>query len=148
MTEPDQTQQQIMKAIADCKNDDLRAVLVLFHGGFQALGEKIDNVLKNEDAIKQIALNGHTDTHSQDHDWIKVYRRHSDRFVRDHEQLSRLDFAKLEKISAWAEDQMQYQQAIANSRRRVGEGVAINILTSLVSILGTILAIGAYIYFN
>lgn len=148
MTEPDQTQQQIMKAIADCKNDDLRAVLVLFHGGFQALGEKIDNVLKNEDAIKQIALNGHTDTHSQDHDWIKVYRRHSDRFVRDHEQLSRLDLTKLEKISAWVEAQMQHQQAIANSRRRVGEGVAINILTSLVSILGTILAIGAYIYFN
>ena len=65
----------IMQAIADCKDDDLRAILLIIHSGFSQLNAKVDSVLSNEELIQRIALNGHYEVHSEDHRWIAKERQ-------------------------------------------------------------------------
>ena len=59
-----------MEAIGSCRDDNLRTVLILVHAGFEELGNKIDAMWDDEKAIQDMALNGVSEGHAQDHiDW-------------------------------------------------------------------------------
>ena len=69
-TTSESVQDRILETIAGCADENMRSLLVLFHAGFEDLGNKIDAMLSDEVALKEIVLNGITDGHAQDHlDW-------------------------------------------------------------------------------
>lgn len=67
---PESVKDRILETITSCTDENTRSLLVLFHAGFEELGRKIDAVLSDELALKDIVLNGVSDGHAQDHlDW-------------------------------------------------------------------------------
>jgi hypothetical protein len=122
------TTDQIMQAIADCKDEDLRAVLIIIHSGFSQLNSKIDAVLKNEDQIKRIALNGSYDHHDEDHrEWRE--------FKKTHPNGKCAYVMKMEKEA----------EAASNSKRSVFESVAAHFLIAGLTLLGAWLLAGIYL---
>lgn len=122
------TTDQIMQAIADCKDEDLRAVLIIIHSGFSQLNSKIDAVLKNEDKIKRIALNGSYDHHDEDHhDWRAFKLTHP------------------EGKCAYVRQLEREAEADSNSKRSVFESVAAHFLTAGLTLLGAWLLAGIYL---
>lgn len=61
---------KIMKAIEACEDKSLQIVHLLMLEVLDSIGRKIDTVLKDEEAFRQMVLNGDAGTHTQDHrDW-------------------------------------------------------------------------------
>jgi hypothetical protein len=121
------TTDQIMQAIADCKDEDLRAVLIIIHSGFSQLNVKIDAVLKNEDQIKRIALNGSYDHHDEDHKEWREFRK-----TRPDGKCSYV--VRMEKE----------EETLNNSKRSVFQTVIAHFLTATITLLGSALLAGIY----
>lgn len=60
--------------IAEEPDPKLRALLAAISAMFGRLEEKLDVALADEQALRQMVLNGHSDTHSDDHDHVAKCR--------------------------------------------------------------------------
>lgn len=120
------TKAAILKAISDCGDDNMRAILLLMLAVLEEIGSKIDAVMSDEKAIREIVLNGHTAVHDDDHEWIAQFR----------------DTRPAGKCS-YVLRMEQAEETAARSKRKVGEEVVSKVLVSALSILATLLLMGA-----
>jgi hypothetical protein len=98
---------QIMKAINDTNDPAMRTVLLLMLGVFEEIGGKIDNILKNERALRETVLNGHTDSHHSHHEWV------SKRMQRDEE---------IEEVIDWVAAKMVQEREAEEDKRKIKVG--------------------------
>lgn len=128
---------QIMRLI-DAENDHkARNQLMLMLGiieamdaGFARVEKKIDIVLKDEEAIKRIALNGLVPTHHDDHDWLKVHRR-------DHVEVYRPLLERAAPMLEWMEGFKQRQEEAEKDKKTL----AMRFLSAIVSHIGTAIGV-------
>lgn len=103
----------ILKAINETNDPAMKTVLLLLLGVFEEIGSKIDNVLNNEQAIKSMVLNGHEPVHHKHHEWLET------RIQRDKD---------IEVIIAWVGKKMLEEEQNAESKRKVRDGLLIEVL--------------------
>jgi hypothetical protein len=72
---------EIMAQIAIANDETQRNFLILLLGildqqtaQYEMLNHKLDAILSDEKAIRNTVLNGHADTHHDDHDYVKEMR--------------------------------------------------------------------------
>lgn len=126
----------IMAALEETEDKAMRTILLLLLGVFEHVGgelsgvnSKLDAILADERALKDKVLNGHADTHDDDHDWLHEYRG---------------TVARRESVCAWAEAQMAAQEAAAQERKtdwrafrsRLFEGAAVMLIGALSAAAG------------
>ena len=119
------TKPAILKAIADCQDDNMRAVLLLMLAVLEEIGGKIDSVMSDEKTIRDMVLNGHSAIHDDDHVWIAQCRA-----------------KQVEEVCAWAHLKMKEEAETSHSWRRVSEHVVGKIVIAAISILGTLVVVG------
>lgn len=117
------TKSRIIQAIADCKDDAMRSVLLIMLAVLEEIGSKIDAVMHDEQALREIVLNGHTATHGADHDWIAKFRGQAHEYPDDH---------------AWIARKRAEEEDDKRSKRRVGEDVISHIIVAGLSVAGTV----------
>jgi len=115
----------IIKAIADCKDDNMRAVLLLMLAVLEEIGAKIDMVMSDEKTIREMVLNGHSAVHDDDHVWIAQYRE-----------------SRPGGKCAYVLRKEREEAEAAGSRRKISEEVISKILIAVFSILGTLMFAG------
>lgn len=62
---------EILAAIAKTDDSNMKSVLLLMLGVFENIGGKLDNLMRNEDAMRSMVLNGHAPVHHDHHQWIE-----------------------------------------------------------------------------
>ena len=120
----------IMKAISETNDPAMRVVLALMLGVFEEIGSKIDSVLKNERAIRETVLNGHTDAHHGHHEWLERRIKKDD---------------QIDVIIGWAENKIMKEREAEEDARKVKVDVtskvfgyiAVAIVTAGITYLGT-----------
>jgi len=60
----------ILTAIDEATDPNMRTIMVFLAKMFDDLSTKIDSVLSNEAAMRQMVLNGHADKHHAHHEWV------------------------------------------------------------------------------
>lgn len=122
----------ILAEIAKTDDSHLKTILLLMFGvleqgekGLQRIEQKIDKVLKDEQAIKKLALNGHEMNHHEHHDWIA-------------------DRIKNGGHCQWAIKKQQ-QEAEATQNKK---SLVMKFMESIVSHVGTAVAVGLIAYFT
>ena len=123
----DELTEDIMNAIAGCDDPNMKAVLLIVHNGFAKLSSKIDAVLSDEETIKNIVLNGHSATFSDDMTWL-----HSFRMSRPNGKCPYV--VRMEAA----------EELVNRSKRKVFESVAAHAITAITSILAAWLVTGMY----
>jgi hypothetical protein len=118
---------EIMRAIAECEDQSMKAVLLIIHSGFGRLSMKIDAVLQDESAIKSIVLNGHTATFHDDMDWLHNFRTN-----RPNGKCPFVLKAEAEALAA------------ANSKRKISENIMEKLIVATITALLTMLGIGMH----
>lgn len=66
---------EIMSSIGKTEDPQLKMILLLMLGVLEEIGSKIDGALADRKALRESVLNGHADTHHDDHEWVKERRR-------------------------------------------------------------------------
>lgn len=61
---------EILKAIADTGDKNLKTILLLLLGVLEELGTKIDAMGSDERALREVVLNGHEEVHHGHHEWV------------------------------------------------------------------------------
>lgn len=61
---------EILKAIADTGDKNLKTILLLLLGVLEELGAKIDAIGSDERALREVVLNGHEEVHHGHHEWV------------------------------------------------------------------------------
>jgi hypothetical protein len=74
-TSDEALREQIMQAIGECKDDSLRDVLLLMLSVLDSIGRKIDAVMRDEKAIREMVLNGDSASHHDDHKEWAAFRQ-------------------------------------------------------------------------
>lgn len=61
---------KIMMAIQECDDKSMKVVLLMMLEILDSISRKIDAVMRDEESIRELVLNGDSATHAQDHrDW-------------------------------------------------------------------------------
>ena len=121
----DTTKPAILKAIADCKDDNMRAVLLLMLAVLEEIGSKIDSVMSDEKTIREMVLNGHSGIHDNDHEWIAQFRE-----------------SRPGGKCAFVLRKEREEAEAAASKRKISEEVVSKILIAVLSVLGTLMVAG------
>lgn len=103
----------ILKAINETNDAALKTVLLLLLGVFEEIGDKIDNVLTNEKLLRSTVLNGIEPVHHKHHDWIE-------------QRIARDDEIKL--LTSWVKLKIQEERDSRDSKRKVRDGLVLEIL--------------------
>ena len=61
---------EILKAIADTGDKNLKTILLLLLGVLEELGTKIDAMGSDERALREVVFNGHEEVHHGHHEWV------------------------------------------------------------------------------
>jgi hypothetical protein len=70
VTHPFNVRAEILTAIGKTSDENLKMILLLMLGILDEISGKIDTVISDEQSIKTLVLNGHSDAHHAHHDWI------------------------------------------------------------------------------
>lgn len=108
---------EILSAIAKTDDQHMKTVLLLMLGVFEEIGSKIDSVLKNERALRETVLNGHTDAHHSHHEWLDK------RIRRDPE---------IDMLLQWVMQQRTNDIDNAGSKRKIRDGLIEKVLWALI----------------
>lgn len=127
----DDITEDIMQAIAETADPNMKAILLIVHSGFGKLSAKIDAVLNDEATIKNIVLNGHSATFSDDMTWLHNFR------------MSRPGGKCPFVVKAEAEEALAQ-----SSKRKILETISAHALTAAATLLGAWLIAGAYMSFK
>lgn len=114
----------ILKAINETNDPAMKTVLLLLLGVFEEIGNKIDSVLSNEQALRATVLNGHEPVHHKHHEWIDV------RMARDKE---------LEELIDWVKAKKAAEANNATSSRKIRDDLIAKALSwALAGVLGVV----------
>lgn len=128
----------ILKAIAETQDHNLKTILLLLLGVLEELGSKIDAIADDEKGLREAVLNGHAKDHDAHHEWIAA------KIITAKDQ---------DKVCNWAAKQMQDEAE--NARTKADEAradkraardavirtVTASIITGLIAVVGTLLAL-------
>jgi hypothetical protein len=139
----------ILSEIAKTDDSSMKSILLLLFGvleqgerGLHRIEMKIDKVLKDEQAIKKLALNGHELNHHAHHDWISdriADECHKDcGWVGEQRKLE----AEMKPVCEWAKGEMAKSVEAAQTKK----GLVIKFLESIVGHIGTAIAVFAIAY--
>lgn len=98
----------ILKAINETNDPAMKTVLLLLLGVFEEIVDKIDDVLHNEQVLRERVLNGHEPVHHKHHEWV------AQRMNRDSE---------IEPMISWVKLQMEEQKDGKRWRMDVAKSV-------------------------
>jgi hypothetical protein len=117
-------------------------VLETYESGIRRIEVKIDAVLRDEQTIKRMALNGHEVNHHAHHDWVA--ERIASECHKNCEWVSeQRDLAtEMEPVCAWAKEEMAKAEEAAKTKK----GLVIKFLEAIVGHLGTAIAVFAIAY--
>jgi hypothetical protein len=116
-TSDEALREQIMAAIGECKDDSLRAVLLLMLAVLDSIGRKIDAVMRDEKTIKEMVLNGDSASHHDDHKEWAAFRQEWNQ-LRPVIALMQTRHAHGGQC-AWSAGQIELQKDDAKSRRAI-----------------------------
>lgn len=117
----------ILDAIQGDEEVTNRTVLRLLLIVVEEIGDKIDTILSDECSLRETVLNGHSETHHADHDWVKARR-----------------IEKCEEVCKWSREQMEAKrQEVKDSKElamagkkalieQITKSVAIGIISALI----------------
>lgn len=119
---------EILSAIAKTNDDNMKMLLLLMLGVLEEIGGKVDTVLKNENAMRTMVLNGHAPKHHDHHDWVEK------RMNRDGE---------LEPLIYWAAEKMRQEKEDSRNVRKmmldaVGKGVLYLLIGGIGAFVGSV----------
>ena len=135
---------EILTRISQTQDENMRIILLLLlgvmeHGAdeIKKVGDKIDDLKRDEIALRKTVLNGLADTHHDDHLWLTDHRRFSEanQFL--------IDRAK--PCMDWVEEQINLQEEAKQNRKSWLQKAFEGFFNQLGTILAT--ALGTYIYF-
>ncbi len=142
------TRADIMAAIATMQDPNQRAVLMLLLKVLDDIGAKIDAVLADENKLREMVLNGHSEQHDEHHVWVQRQIIHDEDHLRHHRWVQEHIEHGCDDVCAWARTKMAEEKENSASRRRVFEGWASEIGRHIITILLTIFGLGLYAYFS
>ncbi len=70
-----QVRSDYLAAVAKINDESMRAAFLLLLGVMDEISKKLDNVMADEKGLREAVLNGHSETHDDDHEWIKNQRK-------------------------------------------------------------------------
>ena len=144
MTNEEGTKSKIMQAIADCSDNNMRAVLLLMLGTLEEIGEKIDLAMKDEKSLRDLVLNGYSEIHNDDHDWLFRMRPVIGRWSDTIAWADTFRGIRKDGMCNYVREQLVQQKANSSSKRHIGEELIIHALVSITSVVITLLSVGAY----
>lgn len=142
------TRADIMAAIATMQDPNQRAVLMLLLKVLDDIGGKIDAVLADEKALREMVLNGYSDQHDAHHNWIARQLVHDEDHLRHHRWMQEHIEHNCDDVCTWARAKIAEEKENSASRRRVFEGFASEAGRHVITILLTIFGLGLYAYFS
>lgn len=117
--------EQIIAAIANASDPNLKALLLLMHTQttmiFEAITEinnKLDGVWSDEKSLRETVLNGHAKSHDEDHGWVAERRE-----------------VKCEEVCTWAKGKMEAEQKDADESRKMKFGIREQVIAGLITAL-------------
>ena len=135
-------EERIMQAILDCSDDNLRVVLMLMLGILKEIGTKIDTAMSDEKSLREMVLNGHMETHDDDHAWLSRMRPIIGRWSDTMTWAENLRIARKDGYCDFATKLMAAEAEAAGSKRRIGEDVVSHIIVAGLSVIATLLISG------
>ena len=126
---------KIMMAIQECDDKSMKVVLLMMLEILDSISRKIDAVMRDEESIRELVLNGDSATHAQDHrDWRD--------FKANWEEIGpSLGILKDRHAHGgycpWALSKMEQEKKDEDSRRTVRDGWLGNVawgLTTLIAV--------------
>lgn len=111
----------ILQALADESDQKVKMLLLLMLSAIEDIGGKLDAMLRNEERIKTMVLNGHAPVHHADHEWIGRRRKTDERDLRVitwAEEAMANDHIN-NKRNAWVDAKMRDEVADLDSRRSI-----------------------------
>lgn len=126
---------KIMMAIQECEDKSMKVVLLMMLEILDSISRKIDAVMRDEESIRELVLNGDSATHAQDHrDW----RAFSAEWVEISPALGIIkDRHAHGGYCPWALSKMEQEKKDEDSRRTVRDGWLSNVawgLTTLIAV--------------
>lgn len=117
--------EQIIAAIANASDPNLKAILLLMHTQttmiFEVITEinsKLDDVWSDEKSLSETVLNGHAKSHDEDHEWVAERRE-----------------AKCEDVCTWAKNKMEAEQKDVDAERKMKFGIKEQVIAGLITAL-------------
>lgn len=128
---------EILAAVNEVQSPDSRIVLTLLARVHGDILTRLDRIYADEQRIKSIALNGLTDTHHSDHDWLARNRPGLEMAG----NLAR-ERAALGGLCEYAARKSKEEDEAKTTRRVILSSVAEKMTISAVSIIATLLVMG------
>ena len=108
---------ELKTEIAKEDDKDRRTLLMLLLGvleanmeGLAAIGKKIDNLLSDEQELRQTVLNGHAENHDRDHEFIGLLFSHREAAAEERRWVRERMGSNCAEACSWAEDKMRKEQ--------------------------------------
>lgn len=70
---------EILSSIAKTEDHTVKSLLLIMLGVLEEIGNKIDNVISDEKALRETVLNGHAGVHPKHHEWIAAQIKKEER---------------------------------------------------------------------
>jgi len=116
----DNLRDKIMRNIEACEDKTLKVVLLTQLEVLDAIGRKIDAVMRDEEVLRDLVLNGDASTHGDDH---RQWREFREEWVEIRPMLGILkDRYAHDGYCSWAVSKMDAEKQDAESRRKVRDG--------------------------
>lgn len=128
---------KIMRNIEACEDKTLKTVLLMQLEVLDTIGKKIDAVMRDEESLRELVLNGDSPTHAADHrewrefrkEWVEIRPMFS--VLRDRHQHG--------GYCPWAIAKMDSEKQDAESRRKVRDGWLVHAAWAM-----TVVIVGAF----
>ena len=129
----DELRTRIIRSIEECEDKSLKVVLLLMLEVLDSIGKKIDTILRDEETLRDLVLNGDANTHAKEHDdWRNFHRE----WTKVKDQLSPITQCHTHSgYCLWAAEKMKKEQADAESRRKIRDNWLVHVAWALTTII-------------
>ena len=158
-TNPFNVRSQLMRAIDgedDAKTRNsymlMLGILEAMDTGFGRIEQQLTTVMKDEQTIKKLVLNGHDGNHHKHHDWVE-HRMSNDKYYTDliARSLPLIEWVEAHRkeeedkapVCAWVETKMEEEQVAKADKKTL----AMKFLESIFGHIGTAVAAAALVWF-
>ena len=124
---------RIIRSIEECEDKSLKIVLLLMLEILDSIGKKIDTILRDEETLRELVLNGDAGTHAHEHDeWRNFHREWME--IKDPLYLT-MRCHTHNGHCLWASEKMAKERADAESRRKVRDGWLVHFAWGLTTVI-------------